>query len=377
MGAKKQWMAVLVIIMVMLISESGCNQKEEKQKETAISIEIFPVETMDMSKQVSYVGTISAQNEVMIVPEMQTKVTAVLVKPGDRVRAGQVLIRLDSSDFQAGLAQAQAAVAQAKAAKSTNDIRLQQAQANYDRIKTLHDGGAVSDVELETASTNLQLLNSGVAEAGIVQAEAGLSQVQKNINKCSVISPINGVVGSIDAQVGEFPRPGMAIASVSSGGDMEAEIMVSESEIPYVKAGALAQVNVQAANQQGLSGQVLEVSNIADQQRHTYKVKVGFTNVDDSIKSGMSAHVLINTEMRPSVKVVPINAVLGRAGESLVYVVDDQNRVHERTVLTGMSNHEFIEILEGLEIGEPVVTKGNSLVNESTLVKIIGSEASR
>lgn len=377
MGAKKQWMAVLVIIMVMLISGSGCNQKEEKQKETAISIEIFPVETMDMSKQVSYVGTISAQNEVMIVPEMQTKVTAVLVKPGDRVRAGQVLIRLDSSDFQAGLAQAQAAVAQAKAAKSTNDIRLQQAQANYDRIKTLHDGGAVSDVELETASTNLQLLNSGVAEAGIAQAEAGLSQVQKNINKCSVISPINGVVGSIDAQVGEFPRPGMAIASVSSGGDMEAEIMVSESEIPYVKAGALAQVNVQAANQQGLSGQVLEVSNIADQQRHTYRVKVGFTNVDDSIKSGMSAHVLINTEMRPSVKVVPINAVLGRAGESLVYVVDDQNRVHERTVLTGMSNHEFIEILEGLEIGEPVVTKGNSLVNESTLVKIIGSEASR
>ena len=204
-----------------------------------------------------------------------------------------------------------------------------------------------------------------------------MSQVQKNINKCSVISPINGVVGSIDAQVGEFPRPGMAIASVSSGGDMEAEIMVSESEIPYVKAGALAQVNVQAANQQGLSGQVLEVSNIADQQRHTYKVKVGFTNVDDSIKSGMSAHVLINTEMRPSVKVVPINAVLGRAGESLVYVVDDQNRVHERTVLTGMSNHEFIEILEGLEVGEPVVTKGNSLVNESTLVKIIGSEASR
>lgn len=377
MGAKKQWMAVLVIIMVMLISGSGCNQKEEKQKETAISIEIFPVETMDMSKQVSYVGTISAQNEVMIVPEMQTKVTAVLVKPGDRVRAGQVLIRLDSSDFQAGLAQAQAAVAQAKAAKSTNDIRLQQAQANYDRIKTLHDGGAVSDVELETASTNLQLLNSGVAEASIAQAEAGLSQVQKNINKCSVISPINGVVGSIDAQVGEFPRPGMAIASVSSGGDMEAEIMVSESEIPYVKAGALAQVNVQAANQQGLSGQVLEVSNIADQQRHTYRVKVGFTNVDDSIKSGMSAHVLINTEMRPSVKVVPINAVLGRAGESLVYVVDDQNRVHERTVLTGMSNHEFIEILEGLEVGEPVVTKGNSLVNESTLVKIIGSEASR
>lgn len=353
------WYLLLVILLGFSLVVSGCGKKQEIVKETEIGVNVAEAQTRDIARSVDYSGLVRGKNEVDIMPKVPARVTAVYVKPGDQVRQGQTLLTLDSSDYEAGAKQAEAGLRLA-------EVKLETAQNNLERIRKLHEAGAVSDQEIENGTTAVD-----GARAGLDQAEAGLEIAQTHLNNCTVTSPITGTVGSINVSLGDTPDMQVPVAVVSDASQLEIEIMVSESEISYINAGTEVDVHIKAVGDEAFKGIVESVSTVPDAMKHSYGVKIALQNKDNKIKSGMFAEVSVATLNKHDVICVPGSAVVPKGARTVVFTVDKENRARETEVITGIGNERFVEITEGIEKGEKVITKGSTLVKEGTLVRVI------
>ncbi len=362
---------ILVILLVLILPASGCTkQGAPAAAEPAISVSTVAVETRDIAQKVNYAGYVRGINEVKIIPKVSSRVTAINVKAGDSVSAGQTLLILDSTDYAAGVKRAEAAVASAEAALQTNKINLESARLNYERTKGLHEQGGVSNQVLESAKAAYDALNSGAAEAGLLQAQAGLMDAQNAISHCVITAPISGTVGSISLSLGDTSSMQTPAASITETSRLQVDIMVSENDISYIKIGDVVEVNVKAAAATPFSGQVSSVGNMPEAGKNNYLVKVVLDNPDGIIKSGMFADVTVDTVNKGSVLAVPINAVINKGGRLVVYTVDQEQRAREVEVKTGLKNREYIEIVSGIQAGQTIINAGNSLVNDGSLVEV-------
>lgn len=368
----RRTMLVLTMLFVTLLM-SGCKEADTV-KENQISVNTAQAQIMDISKNVNYSGLVRGKNEVAIQAEVQARVTSVAVKPGDKVTAGQLLLTLDNDNFNAAVMQAQAGLEQAQAGLAANNMRVETARKQYERTKALHDAGAVSDLELETAENNLNLLTTGSAEAGVAMAEAALQQAQDRLDKCAIRSPISGVVGNINVSLGDYTNMYSTVATVTDNRELEIEILVSENEVSYIQNGGEVSVLVKAAQAEPLTGKVTSIATVADQNKLNYAVKISLQNPEQKIKSGMFAEVRLDTMSKKGVLCVPVSAVIPRSGQTVVYIVNEEGRAHEIEVTTGLSNSNYIEITAGLEAGQEVITSGNTLLNEGTLVRVVSGE---
>lgn len=371
----KRLLCVLLALVLFLSLLSGCGKEKEVVKETELSVSTIKAEKRNVAQAVKYPGTVRGINEVYIMPKVSARVTAIHVKSGDRVSAGQTILTLDSSDYEAGIRQAEAGIAIAEASKRTNDIRLEDAQLNYERTQKLFAAGAASQQQLEAAQSAVDMLETGSIEAALEQAQAGLMLAQNQLSHCTITSPINGVVGSVNLSLGDTASPSSPAATVSDTSRLEIETLVSESEVSYIQTGAVVDVLVKAAGEKPFKGKVDSVSSVPDPMKRNYTVKVVLDNPDNKIKSGMFAEVLISTVSKNDVIAVPLAAVIPRSGRQIIYTVDSKNRAREIDVETGLRDNNYVEIVSGLKAGEQVIIKGNTLVNNGTLVKVVSGGA--
>jgi len=304
-------------------------------------------------------------------PKVPARVTAIYLKPGDPVKAGQTILTLDSSDLTAAIRQAQAGVLQADAAVRTNAVQLESARTNYERSQKLFDSGALSQATLDSAKAAYDALNSGSAEAAAASARAALATAQDALDKCNITSPINGVLGSVNLQLGETASPASPAAIVTDNADLEVEVMVNENDVGYIKEGSEVDIVVKAAGLDKIKGKVESIATVADPTKRNFSVIVALPNQDGKIRSGMFAELSIDTISKKDVLCLPVNAVIPQNGSSVVYTVDKDNKARPIDVMTGIKNDSHIEITKGLKAGQKVILKGNTLVNDGSLVRVI------
>jgi RND family efflux transporter MFP subunit len=158
---------------------------------------------------------------------------------------------------------------------------------------------------------------------------------------------------------------------VSDTTQLQIEVMVSESEVSYIKQGSEVNVLVKAAQEQAFKGQVESISNVADPSKRNYGVKVALANPDGKIKSGMFAELNIDTLSKKNIVVIPVGGVIPKGGRDIVYTVDQDKRAREAEVKIGIKNDRYIEIVSGLKEGQEVIVKGNTLVSDGTLVRVV------
>lgn len=362
---------MLVITMIGTLGLGGCGKTEEKVQESELTVKIAKAKTQAIAKTSQYSGSVRGINEVYVMPKAVARVTSINVKPGDKVSQGQILITLDSSDYEAGIRQAEAALAMAEAGKRANDVQKATAKANYERTLTLHEGGAVSDSQLEAAKAQYDALNSGSAEAAVEQARAALQQASNNIGNCTISAPISGVVGNIGLSLGEMANMQSPAAIISDTSRLEVEVQVSESEISYVQEGSEVEVIIGAVSSDPFKGVVDSVSVAADPSSKNYKVKITMDNPEGLIKSGMFAQVALSTVAETQALCVPRNAVIPKGSLSVVYIVDEDSRARMQEVETGIENSSYIQISKGLKEGQEVIEKGNTLVSDGSKVRVV------
>jgi len=349
----------LTVLLLAALLIGGCDKEQEVMKETEISVNTAQVQERGIAKSARYSGMVRGQNEVYVIPKVPARVTAIYVQPGDRVAAGQTLIALDGSDFQA-------TVAQAEAGRKAVAIQLENAGLALERVQKLHEAGAASDQQLEQAQSGYD-----AAQVGLEQANAALALASLQIEHCSVTSPIGGVVGSINLSLGDMANPASPAAVISETSQLEIEVMVSESEISFIEVGSPVDVYVRAVSEEAFKGQVASVATVPDPVKRNYAVKISLDNPEGKIKSGMFAEVAVNTISKDNAVCVPTNAVVPKGSRTVVYVVDGEKRAREREVEIGIENTSYVEIVKGVSVGEEVITKGSTLVADGTLVRVI------
>lgn len=358
MERKNAGIVVLLVVLLLLLPLAGCSKSKETVKETAISVSTAKAAQMDIAQSVSYAGKVEGINEASVAAKTSARVTAVHVKDGDRVTAGQTLFVLDSGDYAA-------VVAQAEAGKRAAELSLTTARIDLERTEQLFAVGAASKQLMELAQTAVDL-----AEVSLAQAEAAINVASVQMNNCSITAPISGVAGNINLAVGNLASPTSIAAVISDTSQLEIKFMVSESEINYVKTGDAAKIYIKAVGEKPLAGKITSVSTVPDPSTRNYAVRVGLSNQDGKIRSGMFAELIIETVSKQNVLCVPVNAVLPKSGSSIVYTVDKTNRARPLDVQTGIKNDRYIEITHGLKAGQQIITKGNTLVNDGTLVRV-------
>ena len=305
---------VIGLLLVMGLSLSGCGKDTEVVKESAMAITVTAAQQQDLVQSVSYPGIVRGRNEVTIMPKLSARVTSIYLQPGDSVRVGQTIMSLDSSDLNAAIRQAQAGVAQAEAARRTNAVQLEAARTNYERSQTLFASGALSQASLDSAKTAYDSLNSGTAEAAAASARAALATAQEALDKCNITSPISGVLGSVNLQLGETASPASPAAIVTDSSALEVEVMVNENDVTYIKTGSQVEISIKAAQLDKIKGQVESIATVADPSKRNFAVKVALPNQDGKIRSGMFAELTIDTVSKQGVLCVPVNAVIPKTG---------------------------------------------------------------
>jgi RND family efflux transporter MFP subunit len=322
-----------------------------------VSVEKVASETVTSS--VSATGTISAWQEATIgAEESGLRLTDVLVKEGDHVKAGDVVARLDDSLLKAQLAEEKAAVAQAQA---TLDSALSAAA----RAEKLLASNAVST---ETAEEKATAVKTG--RAGVDQAEAAAQRLQAQLDRTIIRAPFDGIVSSKPAVAGSIIQAGSELMKIIRDGRLEAGVLVPEKDLVSISVGQAA--SIIDASGRAFSG---SVSSIAEAVNSTTRLATVYVGVGDGsgLKPGMFVRVTIETAASRQLTVAE-TALVWHDGRPGVFVVDDQGKVSVHPVATGTRQNGRVAIESGLSEGDHVVIAGAGFLNDGNLVRVAAEE---
>jgi len=189
-----------------------------------------------------------------------------------------------------------------------------------------------------------------------------------------VLSPIDGVVGAINVEVGQSAAPGMPVATVASFSNrIRVKAAVSDADLPYVKVGATADATISAIPDQVFSGRVTRISPMVDAASRSATVEITLPNSQRQLVPGMTASVRLVVERREHVVVVPLGALF--ATDRTRAVTIEGTTVRVRTIQVGLVGDEKAEIVSGINPGDKVATTGKERVQDGETVRPIEAKS--
>jgi RND family efflux transporter MFP subunit len=306
---------------------------EEIRAADGVPVTVAMVESGDLAVGRELNGTVSGAREAVVRARSGDQIAAVPVSVGDRVAIGTVLVRQSGEGSGARVRQASAGLAQAR--------------RTVERLRPLHEAGAISDQDWEQALTQLELARADAAAAG---------------DLLTLTSPLAGTGTEVTARPGMIPSAGDPLVRVADLSQLVVYLRVSATEAAEIREGQTARVPT------GVEGRVRRVALQADPATRLVEVEVAFPPTAGLIP-GTLATVQVETATRSGVLQVPRDAVRDGA----VWVVDGESRATRRPVQPGLQARDRVEIVSGLRAGERVVVQGGSLLSEGATVRVVDS----
>jgi HlyD family secretion protein len=386
----------------------GVNVIRERRSRT--EVQAGKVDRRDLVEVVTASGEVRPRRYVNVGANISGRIVELRVREGDTVEAGQVLARIESERYEAAERQSQAAVAVARAELERAEADLQASNLAYERTKQMQQDKLVSQQAYDQAEADFKMKAANVeaARRRVSQLQAQLDAAADELGKATVYAPMSGVVTSLPKEEGEMVIGAMSfnpttIMTVADLSIMEAEVMVDETDIRDLAVGQKAVVEVDALEGVEIEGEVTEIGASAivrgtdtsqaqaqlgantGNQPKDFKVKIVLKDPPPGLRPGLNASADITTATREDVLAVPIQAVVVREvdkegkviearissgsegddsatapaerGEEKdgVFIIEDEKAVFT-PVKTGIMGDTEIEIVEGLEEGEEIVT---------------------
>jgi HlyD family secretion protein len=372
-------MAVVLILVVVV----ALNLKSQREKTVKVTVE--KVKRQDLTSIVSASGEIKPKKNINISAQVPGRIIKIGVEEGQEVKAGDFLLKLDSTQYEANADRDRNFIQAAKADLIQAEARLVRDRSAYDRQKRLFEEQLISKDQLEGVKLQFDVSQAQVnaIRFQIKQAEANLKSTMDNLNKTVFNAPINGMITSLRVEEGEtaiigtMNNPGTVLMIIADLSVMEVEVEVDETDVIGVKLGQQANIRVDAFPDTVFKGKVTEIGSSAlqkvtggatTQEAKDFKVVVTLENPSQKLKPGLSASADIVTAERKNALAVPISALVLRdkpaaAGdrpdakkeEEGIYVVE-ASRVKFQPIEKGISGGMNIEITRGLKEGQDIVT---------------------
>lgn len=400
MGKKKIFIgagvAAVIIVFVVLALGQG--------RRGGVDVRTEEVQRRDLVSVVTASGRIRPHRRVDIQAEVSGRIVDLRIVEGETVSAGDTLLIIDPSTFEAAVQRAQAAVASAQASAAQARANRDQARRQLDRTVRIRarNPELISDSEFETAETNFEVQEAlyQAAEHMVEQARANLREARDRLAKTVLIAPMTGLVTRLNVEQGEtaivgtMNNPGTVLLTVADLSEMEAVVEVDETDIPQIELGDSASIEIDAFPDDVFTGRVTEIGHSSIQggtlglsgstsdQSVDFEVVIQLSSPPASLRTDLSATADIVAAVRDSVLSIPIIALTLRnpepeeteepSGDSEsepielveqeepeeeegVFVVGEDNTVTFRAVTVGIAGREHFEVLEGLEESEVIV----------------------
>lgn len=393
----------LLLIVIFAALLSACGRKPASSSEppvTTVNVTIETASQAGMVEQYAAVGTVTAQTSTLVASKIMGQVTAVKVKEGDLVKAGQPLVEIDQRDVAAQMRKTDAGISEVNQALAEVDKNIQAAElgkqaaeansvaatAMFQRYQTLLERKSVSQQEFDEVNARYKTALAETAraaamieaarakrsqlEARLEQVKADQSGVQVMASFATLTAPISGVITMKAVEVGTMAVPGMPLLRVETGDNFRLEATVEESRLAQITIGKEVPVQVDALGKTQLTGKVAEIVPAADPGSRSFLVKVELpTNA--ALRSGMYGKALFPIGEKKSLS-VPQTAVIERGQLTSVFVLDEKGIAHLRLVKTGKVTGDRVEILSGINAGEQIVARETEKVKEGNRV-VVGS----
>jgi HlyD family secretion protein len=315
----------------------------------------------------SRAGTIRARRRARLSPEAAGRVVELPHREGERVKTGELLVRLSSSSQTARLGVAERAHEAAEAQETLARTRTERAAQEFQRGMTLARGGLVTTDDLERLESAGRVATAGfeAASARVKQAAAEVTLAKAELEKCLLRSPFSGVLGEVAVELGEWITPSPSMGAMATLGVIDlidtSSIYISapmdEVDSAVIAAELRARVALDPYPGENFQGRVTRVASYVrdvEAQNRTVEVEVELADSERSqrLLPGTSADVVVILEVRDGVLRIP-SAALVEGGRVLIF---EDGVLSERTVEIGLKNWDFAEVTAGLKEGERVVT---------------------
>ncbi|MBN1556612.1 MAG: efflux RND transporter periplasmic adaptor subunit [Lentisphaerae bacterium] len=301
------------------------------QEEKAVPVRTRILAARRVADTVRLPGLLEPSTETGLSVEQAGRITALSADKGDRVEAGQTLLRLDSRTWEAMLRRA--------------EVELREAEKDYVRYEELSRTGAVSQSDLDRVRQRRDLAQAARDEAAVY------------VERCTVRTPLEGVVDARPVEVGEFVREGQPVFTVVATDSMTLAVDVPERDIGAVRPGMALPCVISALNDRAVTGTVSFVAARAGSGNNAYRVEADLRNTDGALKGGMIADVTLVRRILDGAIVIPLAAVVPQRGEHVAFCVEEGRAVRRVVRIDEIMGHEAV-IGAGLKAGDALVVEG-------------------
>ena len=368
---------LLVILAIAATISASAYVVPNYFKSNGKTVDVATISRQVISPSILSSGFLAHEEEVMLSSEVIGKVDELMIEEGDSVKAGDLVLRVDDKNFLAGLEQSEASVRINTIDIERQEVRISNLERQFARSSSLYEKDLIGEEEYESLRNQLDLarIDFSSSKERLTQAEAQLDQVLDNLSKTKIISPIDGVVTSLDIKVGETAIasstniPGSSLMTIANPASIYTEVLVDEADIANIEIGQRAEIVAIAYPDQPMTGVVRFIANTAKiapgRTGLSFVVKIDITDPGEVVlRPGMSCRAEIFTQQEQSVAAVPIEAVIfeeDRAelrSEHFIFIND--NGVARKTkVEIGLSDDEYQELISQVDSNIEIVVGPN------------------
>jgi HlyD family secretion protein len=411
----RRWLWLVIILLLLGGGGGSAWYFFFRKKEPIVTVQTEKVTRRNITEIVVANGKIQPVLQVMINPEVSGEIIELPVKEGQIVKKGDLLVRIKPDNYRAIRNSSEANYRSALASKTLAQANLAQAEAEFKRSEELFRNKLVSDSQYIEAKTAFEVAKATVESSGhqADQAKASLAKAEDDLTKTTIVAPIDGTITKLKSQVGErvvgtAMMAGTEIMTVSNLDEMEARVDIGEIDVILIDVGQKAKLEVDAFRDREFHGIVTEIANAAKglssssqssssssgsssgQEATKFEVKIRIQE-KEIFRPGMSVTSEIETRYRTNVLCVPIQSVTTRVPKAkekkddsakeekaptiearqkkdtkkaaeVIFVLGSEF-VKMKPVKRGISDDTYVEILEGVEEGQEVVSGTYKAIN--------------
>ena len=338
--AARWWLSAAAMICVCGLAQA------QDSKSAAVPVEAAKVTAAPLSEQVTAIGTLLSDEAVTVSSEIPGRLKEIHFQEGQPVEKGAPLFTLDDSVYRAQLDDAEAKL---KLAEQTNK-----------RTSTLFSNKYATAQSADEAMSNL----------AVSTAATELARVQ--LEKTRIVAPFSGIVGLRHVSVGEYITAGQALVNLEAIDPVKADFRVPEKFLPAIRVGQTIRIKVDAFPDASFEGKVYAIDPKLDVSGRSLLVRALVPNKDQRLRPGLFARVTVLLQLKEDALTVPEQAIVPQGDSQFVYKIVD-GKVKLTKVVTGTRREGRVEIVDGLSVGDEVVTAGQLKIRDGSAVSVVGA----
>lgn len=340
-----------LLLVSLLFTLQACGGGEEMSENNENDTPIIPVEVSSVSRgnisaYYSNTATLEAEQEATVVSKVRGIIEEIYVEEGDMVQAGQVIAKIEDDQYQI----------EADRTKATLDRLYNE----YQRNKELYERELIAAETYQNSQYEYE------------SQKATYALAELNLEYTSVRSPISGIISRRHVKAGNMIGTDQPMYRVTDFTPLQAILHIPEHEMSKIRKDQRAELRVDALPNQTFVGHVERISPVVDSETGTFKVTIYVDETKDMLRPGMFGRVKIVYDTRENTRMIPKSAVISEDLAQSVYVIKD-SLAFKKVIQTGYTNGSNVEVINGLDDGEMVVTIGQGSLQDSSKVSVIES----